>query len=146
MKYKVGDTVKVVKARYHFDEQHLGKTGVIEKVITSRFTFNPYVISGIDQVFQDCELELIKEKDMYKQGDVLVRSGHDYELIVQGMIGDIVFSIDSDDESTRMNTLVQLDNDHWHLKTETPTTELTIDQIAEKFDLKPEQVRIKKEN
>lgn len=142
MKFKEGDTVKVVRANTGFDQIHVGRSGKIIDVDDNCSC--PYRISGIPSIWGDDELELIKEKDMYKQGDVLANDAWDVDFIVQGMIGDIVLSTDSDDGGARINSLLQLENTGWKLKTETPTTELTIDQIAEKFDLKPEQVRIKK--
>jgi hypothetical protein len=142
MKYKVGDRVKITRAEYSFDLEHVGKTGRIVEIAADP---SPYVIEGVEQYWREDELELIKEKDMYKQGDVLVKDNMDYQYTVQGMIGEIVFYIDPEDGMADSMTVAELRDSGWHLKTETPTTELTIDQIAEKFGMKPEEVRIKKE-
>lgn len=83
----------------------------------------------------------------FNLGNILVNSGdYDYDRVVQGRIGDIVFTTDSDDRRARIESYQCLQEDDWKLKTEDEVTELTLDQIAAKFDIDVSKLRVKKED
>lgn len=86
--------------------------------------------------------------EKFKKGDVLENKGAycTYTLEVLETLGDVILTASSDDHQTGLWTAQVLEKAGWTLKTETETEikELTIDEIADKFGLKPEQVRIKK--
>lgn len=147
MKYKVGDMVRVAKPVGNGYGDCIGKTGKITMVMPG-FNF-PYRIQCIRSNWRDSELELITEANMYKKGDILENgdSSYAYTREVVETLGEIIFTKDSDDDAAYLWTPRQLEKEGWKLKSPTPeTVEITIEEIATKFGMTPEQVRIKKED
>jgi hypothetical protein len=95
--------------------------------------------------FKDDNLDY-REHDMnnLQAGDVLEHDNRDYNLKVQGTIGEVVFAIDFDHGIVRYYSVRELKDKGWKLKTDEPeTTELTLEQVAEKFDIPVDKLRIK---
>lgn len=143
-KFKVGDPVRVTKKTGSCDLKvgdECTVSHVREDVLSLEY-------NGFDH--SDCwrsenTVELIGDPmDNLKQGDVLVKNNND-DRIVQGVIGEIVLYKYAKGDCS-FDIVSELKEAGWHLKDSTPTKELTIDEIAEKLNLKPEQVRIKKED
>lgn len=80
-------------------------------------------------------------------GDILVKDGLNDKREVQGVIGNAVITIDSDDNMATLSSVEQLKRQGWKLESEsTDTTEVSLAEIAEKFSIDVAKLRIKKES
>lgn len=64
MKFKVGDTVRVVRCRLHENCEYNNTIGEIADIDANRIF--PYEIEGCDEIFRDDELELVQERQFTK--------------------------------------------------------------------------------
>jgi hypothetical protein len=96
--------------------------------------------------------EIIDAKDYLKErsmenlqaGDILVNDDCNYAREVQGVIGKAVITTTSDDQSSILNSIQNLIDSGWKLEDSEPkVTELTLDQVAEKFKIPVKELRIK---
>src|ERR1044072_5925877 len=125
-KFKVGDKVRIVKAEYDGGEsrmqlQHLvGTVQTISRVLENCRTA-PYRLEYDPSTgWDEYELELVtKGEDMFEAGQVLECDGRDYDRVVEGVIGNIVFTRDTDDDTIRYQLNTHLKGEGWKLKTET---------------------------
>lgn len=74
MKFKVGDTVRVVRCRTHGNCEHINIIGkIIDIVANSCF---PYELENCEEIFREDELELVQEKQFTKadlrDGDIVI--------------------------------------------------------------------------
>lgn len=142
MKFKVGDVVTL----------HLGlnpRTISKANMQGGQATYTLRDENGYEGFhwWHDHELILIKRKSMYEEGQILARDGSSFDREVIGVVGKAVFTQDMDDRHLNYDSAERLEGRGWLPKGEEPEVkEVTLDEIAAKFDLKPEQIRIKKED
>jgi hypothetical protein len=90
---------------------------------------------------------LEKTMENLQPGDILVKDGLNDKREVQGVIGNAVITIDSDDNMATLSSVEQLKRQGWKLESEsTDTTEVSLAEIAEKFSIDVAKLRIKKES
>jgi len=130
-KFKKGDKAKVTQGEY---------TGIVVE-IDQDCSFQPWIkLPNGDRVF-------IREEymELSNEGDVYERAWSDYELIVinngEHKGKKYVVTTDSDDGTIRAQSLDKLASDGWKLKTD--DTELTLAQVAERFNIPLDKLRIK---
>jgi len=151
-KYKVGDKVKVRsdlvdRQRYGTDTyvegfmgEYLGKEIVIHEVTHN----GKYRVKESDMNFTD---EMLVDGPL-AIGEILTNNDRAYDLKVVAVIKnskDELYIVAEDQDGThdlRMNSLENLEEAGWALVPE--VTELTLEQIAEKFNLSVDQIRVKK--
>lgn len=124
--------------------------GELVRLIKDDDTYSPYfkiLSSGEVRGFNWRNLEYAeKSLDTLEVGDVLVDE-YDNERIVLGICGKVYFLSISNDFDCANNpyTLKELKDDGWNLKgVKSEVFELTIDEIATKFNKKPNEIKIKK--
>ncbi len=160
MKFKVGDIVKadsIADGKYNFTNHNKGWTG---KVICAKGNcFNAETLSGLGSRIGEeyCELNY----EYFSKGGTMPKTLYNLE------IGDIVIDDDGDeqkilavlatgenpvyllsdyndfDEADDMQTAKELERKDYTFPGE--QTELTMDQIADKFGVSVEQLKIKKD-
>lgn len=150
-KFKVGDIVTGTRGGQVLSR---GRTAEIIEVTDSGYHVkamgeNP-ANSHPGQTWYDSELKLVKEykksMDNLQQGDVLV-SDNSYkdDLVFQGKIGDMFGFIEDDSDSTAVwLSKTELENSGYKLKdAESEQTEVTLEEIADKFGIDVKELRIK---
>lgn len=144
MKYKVGDLVELIDTNgqpYLIDQ--IGKFGKVVRVSDFRGGFvsvdNPDLRGGL--WIENVKL-MEKTMDNLVQGDILVRKEYGYTFEVQGKIGKVYIGVDEDDEAV-LYTAKQLESYEYEIKQEETTTEVTLEEVAEKMGIPLENLRIK---
>lgn len=64
MKFKVGDTVRVVRCRTHKNCENINTIGKIINIVANRCF--PYELENCDEIFREDELELVQERKFTK--------------------------------------------------------------------------------
>lgn len=149
-KYKVGDKVRIINTMYRGSNFQIGCTGTVTEQRGSLCRVEADD-KGKDNIlsFYDWELELAKENNMqeskYKVGQTLVNTYEDYSKKVIAIVNDeevpVVVTKDSDDDTYNAYAEGNIEDNGWKLETE--TTEVTLEQIAKKFNVSVEKLRIK---
>jgi len=141
MKFKIGDRVKVVND----GDANYGKMGTITEkgyCYDWRVDFDNY-----DGLNDENDLELVpKTLDNLEVGDILTTEVGNKRKVL-GICGKVVFlSYINDFEAFGDgSTLKQIKDFGYKLKEESETVELSMDEIASKFDIPVEKLKIKKE-
>lgn len=91
MKFKVGDTVRVVRCRAHKNCENINTIGKIADIDTNRIF--PYELEGCEEIFRDDELELVQEKqftkaDLKDRDIVIYRNGNKRTVISNNLIAE----------------------------------------------------------
>jgi hypothetical protein len=140
MKFKVGDLVKVTGCAHGGGGLNRDKPGTIEAL--EGIDDHCYLVSndGCEpEPFRETELELVvRTMDNLQPGDILVNK--------EAVLGNIVFTSDTDDSVLSYYIVERMKEEGWTLKGSTPepeVAELTLDEIASKFDIPVEKLRIK---
>lgn len=91
MKFKVGDTVRVVRCRLHINCEN---NNTIRKIVNiEKKGEYPYVLEDCDEIFREDELELVQEKQFtkadLKDGDIVIyRNGNKRTVISNNLIAE----------------------------------------------------------
>lgn len=130
-----------VGMRVEYSSLYTKDTGVVSKIKDGRV----YCIWDKGEVELWCKAENIKEIKMYKIGDVLVNS-LGIELVVLDVFKN---SLIAENKNILCNTICysfnELEKRGYKLKQEQKETVLTMDEIAKKFNVPVEHLKIKKD-
>lgn len=153
LKFKAGQKVKVVS---NSDPCIKSKQLMVGKVCEIKFIDNsdiyPYSVWNEDKSnwwwFIESDLQAVERTlDDLEVGDILVNG--DEERKVLGLLESLIFTsdnIDFDSASSTVWTVKQLKIHGWSLKQEEQpedTTEISIQEIADKFNIDVDKLRIK---
>lgn len=146
MEFKAGDKV-IITANTNY---HGFKIGETVRLVThdEGKSWRATKLDGSDSWYvMESEMKPVSQ---YRVGQVFTKDGEEFKLLAEV---DGVFATSEVDDFSRVEnwaTESQIDEyvkNGWKVKGEKPeVTELTIEEIAKKFDVSPEQVRIKKES
>lgn len=150
--YKPGDKVRILKAvgckgYDHSDEYAVGDICEVKGGTDGDGDTQVYTKDKSDYFYfaQDAIEPAVKTWDTLSEGDVLVKEGADYERIVQGVIGKIVFTVDTEG-IPRYNSIDELEELRWKIKdVEEPEelVEITLEEIAKLKGVSVEKIRVK---
>lgn len=150
-KYKVGDKVRIIRGIYLSEDYQVGKVVEVTEVTRNAYKAKAKGCTrfkyGLN--FLKNEIELVKENNMeeskYKVGQVLRDNHSDYHRTIVGVFDDngtnVVVTKDSDDDLYNAFAGASVETSGW--KTEKETTEVTLEEVAKKFNVSVEKLRIK---
>lgn len=138
-----GDRVRRINMPW--DLMKVGDIGTVRSV--SKHGANVWLKEYPGITFSTSNLEKIMKSldtpETLEHGDVLVNEDFDYRRrIVQGVIGQAIITIDDESSQTALVlSPTELKDNGWQL--EEDTTEVSVEQIAEKFNVPVDKLRIK---
>ena len=145
-RFKIGDRVYLNNKEAEYSGiKYLGRGTIEDDDITPRVLWDK---ADGDKRWSLAEgdLTLVTDSlDNLQAGMVLENDNNSIDLIVQGLVGEVVFFIDNDESrEANYDSIQELKDNDWHIKQPKPeVTELTHQQIADKFNIPIEQLRIK---
>lgn len=148
--FKIGQKVKVVASTYGDTSAKCSMVDGIYKVCEYDANDNSYRVGNDNQLhwFNASDLRPVEKTwETLEQGDVLVNGNRDFDLVVQGLVGEVIIAVSKDDNMARVGSTTELKDNGWKIKdaTEPETVELTLSDIAKKFDIPVEKLRVKDE-
>lgn len=142
-KFKPGDRVKVIGS---------GTLNCIligeEHIIKTQNTDGSYVFEADDH--SDCHIGdehlVLVGQDVYEVGQVLVDDDGDKRTVL-AVVGDMVALSDWGDSELfgEWFSVTSVNKEYTVASSDPEVTELTLDEVAEKFGIEPSKLRIKKE-
>lgn len=149
--YKVGDKAKIInndRGCFSVGEVYQVKAGTI--IGTDGFMY-PYQIEGVEDSWKDEELELVT-MNPYKKGDLVKEKAHhsNAQTVIE-VLGDLVFLSGTGKPEVSEEWFHYKELERWAktVKIDTPdhsVREVTLEEIAEKFNVDPLHIRVKKES
>lgn len=140
MKFKVGDRVRVTA-----DDNHKNEVGTVIGIssyyIDTRWPYTIHFSDGTTQIY--CEEELIKEEYMFNVGDIVVDKDG-YTCKVLAVYGEITALSDYDDYDTYGSWYTKEQLKKFKCKLAEEETTLTMQEIADKFGVDVDTLKVEK--
>lgn len=155
MKFKVGDPVEIIKnCGHHNADCHVGETTVVTGVENNRIY--PYRVRSNPLNWNDDELELLSP-NTFQLGQILINPHTREKLAVVFAAGSekigVVIAVNLNDREAEIWSFEELEASEWRPQTsdenantgaEMPDVELTMQEVADKFNVPVEKLRIRK--